>query len=320
MKPPSLAATLLLVAYASPGDPPILRQTLSLPPATTVRFTAVSPTGKLVAAICSDNRIRLWDVATGSLKTTLDLNGERPTVAQFSRGGELLAGGSERGTLRLWDTSGTLQHEYKLPAEVATVAISPDLSTMAVAPLELPLEVRAVAGGKLLASFPATFGGSAALAFSPDGHWLASADSDTEIRIIDARTLTLHARVTDLLLEPLAITFSPDGTRVIAGGADGIVTLIDSGSGKIVKSFPRQSDVLYILCASRDGKSIAGAYFNPDQISAPARILIWDAQTGSLRSSVPPADSGFNGGDYAQDGTLLLTSSTEKELKIWSTH
>lgn len=215
MRPSSLAAVLLLVASASAADRPILRQTVSLPPAVTVRFSALSPTGKLVAAACSDNKIRLWDVTTGSLNSTLDLNGERPTSVQFSRGGELLAGGGERGTLRLWNSSGALQHDYKLPAEIADVAFSPDLSTIAVAPLEFPIEVRAVADGKLLASFPATFSGSAALAFSADGHWLASADSDTEIRIIDARTLALHARVTDLLLEPLAITFSHDGTRVL---------------------------------------------------------------------------------------------------------
>jgi WD40 repeat protein len=46
--------------------------------------------------------------------------------------------------------------------------------------------------------------------------------------------------------------------------------------------------------------------------------LIWDAITGSLRSTVSTTEGGFNDGDYLHDGTLLLTSSSEKELKIWS--
>lgn len=318
MKPPSLAAILVLVASALAADTPVLRQTISLPPDVAIRFTAVSPTGKLVAAACRDSKIRLWDVASGSLKNTLDLNGERPTVVQFSAGGELLAAGGEGGTVRLWDSSGALQHEYKYPVEVDALAFAPDLATIAIGPLERPIEIRTLSDGKVLASFPATFSGSAALAYSPDGHWLASADADTEIRIIDARALALHARVTDFVLEEFAIAFSPDGSQIVTGGADGIVTLIDTNTGKITKAFPKQSAVIFGLCAARDGRSITGVYLSANDITAPARVLTWDTSSRSLRRTVPSPDSGFNGGDYTQDNTLLLTSGSEKELKIWA--
>jgi WD40 repeat protein len=314
-----LAAVFTLAVSALAADTPALRQTIALPSGISPAFTAVSPNGQLVAAACNDAKIRLWDVALASLKGTLDLNGERPTVVQFSPDGALLAAGGWSGTLRLWDSSGALRHELKLSARIDALAFSPDGTRVAVALSEMPVEIRNLADGKPLASFPATFSGSAALAFSRDGRWLASADSDTEIRIIDSVLWRFTPASPTCCSNPLAITFSPDGTRVIAGGADGVVTLIDSDTGKVVKSFSKQADVLYILRASSDGKLIAGAYFNPDQVSAPGRILIWDTQTGSLRSTVRPVDSGFNGGEYAQDGTLLLTSSTEKSLKVWST-
>ena len=313
-----LIAVLTLALSALAADSPTLRQTFPLPSGVSTAFTAVSPNGQRVAAACSDAKIRLWDIVSASLQNTLDLKGERPNIVRFSPDGALLAAGSSDGTLRVWNFSGALRYDLKLAAEIDAIAFSPDGTRIAAAPNGLPVEIRELGANKLLASLPATFSGAASLAFSRDGRWFASADTDTEIRIFDARDFRLHARITDLLLEPLALTFSPDGSRIIAGGADGVITLIETNTGKIVKSLPKQADVVFVLRASPDGKSVAASYFNPDQISAPGRLLIWDAITGSLRSTVSTTEGGFNGGDYLHDGTLLLTSSSEKELKIWS--
>jgi len=307
-----------LAFSALTAEMPALRQTISLPSGVSTMFATISPNSHRIAAACSDSKIRVWDVTSGSLEITLDLNGERPNVLRFSPDSKLIAAGSTDGTLRVWDSSGTLRYDLKFATEIDALAFSSDSTRIAVAPNGLPIEVRDLGANKVLASLPATFSGSASIAFSDDGHWFASADTDTEIRIFDARDLTLRSRVTDLLLEPLALTFSSDGDHIMTGGADGVVSLIETSTGKIVKTFPKQTDVVFALRSSPDGKSLAATYFNPDQVSAPGRVLIWDALSGSLRSTVPAAGSGFNGGDYAQDGTLLLTSSSEKELKIWS--
>lgn len=309
-----------LALSALAADTPALRQTISLPSGVSTTFAAISPNSRRIAAACSDAKIRVWDVTSGSLQITLDLNGERPNVMRFSPDSNLIAAGSTDGMLRLWDSSGALRYDLKFATEIDALAFSPDNTRIAVAPNGLPVEIRDLGANRVLASLPATFSGAASIAFSRDGRWFASADTDTEIRIFDARDFTLRSRVTDLLLEPLALTFSADGDRIMAGGADGVVSLIETNTGKIVKTFPKQTDVLLALRSSPDGKSLAATYFDPNQVSAPGRVLIWDALSGSLRSTVPPAGSGFNGGDYTQDGTLLLTSSSEKELKIWAVH
>src|SRR5579885_1030524 len=347
MRSPALATVLLLCSALWAADAPTLRQIMALPSGVRVNFVALSPAGNLVAAICSDHQIRLWDGASGALKATLNLGGENPTVVQFSPGGELLGGGGWHGNLRVWNSSGALQHEYKFPvrrgrrslqgiylrvwnssgalqheykfpARIDALAFAPKLDTIAVAPSELPLEVRTLAEGKLLASFPANFSGSIAIAFSPDGRWLASADSDTEVRVIDTAKLALHARSTDLLVEPLSVVFSSDSSRLNVGTADGVLNVINPDNGKVAKRFPRQAGVVYALCASPDGRSLTGAYYNPDQVSAPAKIMVWDTSSATLRASVPPPDSGFTGGAYLPDGTLVLTSGVSKELKLWS--
>jgi len=315
MKPP-FVAVLVLAACSFASDRPTLRQTIALPAHVNVRVTAISPAGKLIAAACSDGKILLWDVASGTLKNTLDLSGEGLTALQFDRSGELLAAGGKEGSLRVWDSSGSLKHEYKLPAEVDAIAFSPDRSSIAAAPLERPVEVLSLADGKTLASLPATFGGSASIAFSPDGRWLATADVDTEVRIIDAHSFAVHARGTDFLLEPFALTFSPDSNRLMVGGADGVITVLDADTAKTVRAFPKQPLVIFAICASPDGRSVAGAYFDANQITAPGVTLVWDASSGSSRTVA--SETGFNGGNYLNDNTLLLTSGSEKELKVWA--
>jgi WD40 repeat protein len=314
-----LATVLLLFASSLAADNPSLRQTMSLPPGVTARFTAVSPTGKLVAAACSDAKIRVWDVASGALRNTLDLDDGRLNVLQFSPDGELLTGGTWSGMLRVWDSSGALQREFKEAARINAIAVTTDRTVIAISVAEQPIEIRNLGTGKLLASLPATFSDSSALAFSRDGQWLASADADTEIRIFDARRLQLHARVTDLLLEPMAVKFSADGRQLFAGGADGVLTLIDSSTGKITKAFPKQPDVLSAICVSADGRSIATAYFNANDPSKPTPVQLWDRSTSWLRSTIPTPASGFTGGDFVSDGTLLLTSSSDKQLQVWAT-
>jgi DNA-binding beta-propeller fold protein YncE len=316
MKPSLFVAALALVASSLAAEKPTLRQTIALAPALKLGKVAISPSGKQIAAATRDNKILLWDVASGTLKNTLDLNGERPAALQFASAGELLAAGGEKGTLRVWDSSGSLKREYKLPAEIDALAFAPDHSSIAVAPLERPVEVLSLADGKLLASLPASFGGSASVAFSPDGRWLATADVDTEVRIIDAHSFVVHNRFTDFALEPFALRFSSDSTQVVVGGADGIISIIDVNTAKTARTFPKQSDVIFALCTSPDGRSVAGAYFDPNQITAPGRTLVWDISSGSSRTVI--SETGFNGGDYLDDNTLLLTSGSEKELKVWA--
>ena len=69
-----------------------------------------SPDGKLLASGGTDRTIKLWDVATGTLKTTLEEPTRFVNSVAFSPDGKLLASGSDDDTVKLWDvTIGTLK-------------------------------------------------------------------------------------------------------------------------------------------------------------------------------------------------------------------
>jgi WD40 repeat protein len=64
---------------------------------------AISQDGKVIASESEDETVKLWDVATGREKATLDGHTGKVTGLALSRDGKLLVSGSRDGTVRLWD-------------------------------------------------------------------------------------------------------------------------------------------------------------------------------------------------------------------------
>src|SRR5437899_12496562 len=99
--PAAIAVVLLLVSLLS-VEGLHLEQTIALPADVVVRYAAISPTGTFVAGVCRDQKLRLWDLSSGSLSQTLDLAGEKLISMRFSDDGRLLAAGGGSGRVGSW--------------------------------------------------------------------------------------------------------------------------------------------------------------------------------------------------------------------------
>ena len=316
-----LFAVLIALAAVATAQTLKSERTIALPDGVKVRSTILSPKTGTLAALGSDNKLRIYDNASGKLLQTLDLGGEKISRAEFSRDGHLLAAGGRAGSVRVWDaSSGKLKLEFKTTASVEAVAISPDAQLAAVAPLDHSVEIWDIAAGKRLALLTAPFAGTSELAFSPDSSSIATADADTGIRIYDARSGKLRVAADDMLLEAFAIVYSPDGKFLLAGGADKTISVIDTSTGKITGTFPRQKWVLVHLAPSADGRSVAAAYFDEDNPDKTMPMIVWDVASRTEKGRVFQESVEPNGCTYAADGALQITSATDKELTLWSVH
>jgi WD40 repeat protein len=95
------------------------------------------------------------------------------------------------------------------------------------------------------------------LAFSRDGKLLASADTDWNVRLLDAETgkakhtLDRHTSVV------LAAAFAPDGKTVVSASFDDTVRVWDTGTGKELQTLQGIRGRVVAIAFSPDGKVLA---------------------------------------------------------------
>ncbi len=322
-----LGAVLLASAL---GRPPQVAATemaeigrIAVPADVKVRFLLVSPDGEQLTAACADRKLRVWSVPSTSpsrLLRTLEVDGAPISALAYSHDGAWVGASTGNGTVAVFRAQTgeprarvTTGGQGRAGLRLGAMAISPDGSRVAVAPLNTPPELWDVASSRRRAILTTSFAGANALEFSPDGRRLASADEDTSIRLYDAEGI-LRATVEDLPLESFALTFTPDGKHLVVGGAEKRVTVIDAATGRIVRRLPEQPDSIAWLAARRTGGMVVSGSFKDESMDLPGATLAWTLDGAPPRDIA--AKERFNGGGAVTDGRILLTSMAEGAIVV----
>lgn len=309
-----LPIILAFIAAAAFGQNVVEEATISISKAAT--WFGIARTGRMAAAVCKDQKIRVWTLPDQRLVRTLDLGGSILNQSLLSEDGSLVLLAGMSGAVRIWDTAtGAVRMEKKLWPYTAAVAFSPDSKMLALAQANGPAQIFEIASGRKLYELQRPVGGSAALVFSPDGARIAAGDADTVVRMYDARNGELLSRYTDFLLEPLTVVFSPDGKHLAAAGGDKAVAFLDASNGRLVRHSERQADVVGNLDFSPDGRYLAVALMNSANMNRPAPVMVWDVSGRKVAEWSPPGN--VLGGGWTSDGRLIVATSTADALHIW---
>jgi WD40 repeat protein len=254
-----------------------------------VYHLAFSPDSRLLATASWDQTVRLWDLATG--EPACELRGHTGPVNRvvFRPDGRRLATLANDQTVRIWDVAtGAPLKTFDAavrPWPMNDLAYSPSGKLLALAgpdPLirlwdaDTGVELRRLAGHSVVAR---------AVAFSPDGAFLASGDGEVgrgdagEVRLWNIATGQC-VRVLQGHTEPVhALAFSPDGSRLVSSGADHTVKLWDLAAGQEALTLHGHTDAVRWSAFSPDGQRLATA--GTDQT-----IRLWDAARWS--DHLPP--------------------------------
>jgi WD40 repeat protein len=275
----------------------------------------ISPTGDQVALWCKDHTVRLMNLSSG---TTVRSFGPDPRVSEvkYSRDGHWFAVGFGEGTVEAVPTSGTAEGKrWKSDTRgIGALEFLPDSSEIVVAPLDRPGQIWDLRGApKQLATLHSDFAGLLACSFSSDGKLLVTADGDTAIRFYDTSTWKMLHEYRGVTLETFAVAFTIDGKRVLIGGPDDRITVLDPATGAELQKLPKDPDVIGQISPFGSDGQAAVSYFDVDG-RRPEHHSIWNVNTAK---SVPLTLDHSLTGSAIVKGKLWLSSTSGKVLDIW---
>jgi WD40 repeat protein/predicted Ser/Thr protein kinase len=279
----------------SPGDPQALwalREVYATQPclakalASTVPLVSVAfaPDGQRLATADTAGAVKLWEVPSCRLVSTIITQAPDATSLTFSPNGKTLALASSDQSVRLLDVT----------TSQCTLRLSP-----AAAPTLPPVPSPAGASGR-----PAY-----TLAFSPDGKILASCAGNDVIlwNAADGKrmeTLTAHTdRVT-------GVAFSPDGKSLASAGVDRAVILWDLKTDQPRHTLVSHLDYVACVAFSPDSRIVASASWD-------GTVILWNASDGTCLASLEDFNCWVHSVAFAPDGRTLAAGDIHGNVKLW---
>ena len=195
-----------------------------------------SPDGfRLVTALNSNSATKdsrftifVWEIWEDPNRLShLTLKGHTDTInaLTFTPNGEMLASGSDDGTIRLWDSSTGTQLLSLSSEKTNSLAFSMDGKTLASISNFSQIQLWNISTGRQLTSLKEQNDSVTVLAFSTDSNILASGSRDGVIQLWDIST---GNKLTDLKGHVdwvSALLFSPDGKALVSGSSEGAIFL-----------------------------------------------------------------------------------------------
>jgi WD40 repeat protein/serine/threonine protein kinase len=277
---------------------------------------AYSPDSQWIATGSWDHTVRLWDARTGEPCATLRQPDTVRALAFSPDGSWLVCGCDGQDHLQIWDVAtGQRRPPIQAPGqEILAVAVSPDGGRVAAVERHGRVGITDVATGKEVASFH-TAGGWAekrALAYSPDGRWLAGTGEDSrDIGIWDAQTYKLSTRLVGHKAAVSSVAFNRDGRRLVSAGQHGEVLLWDLATG-VSRPLSGHTGEVFAAVFHPDGTRVASA-------GRDRAILLWDVATGEEVARLQGHTNYVFSLAFSPDGATLASASGDRTVRLWDT-
>ncbi|KAI1776815.1 quinon protein alcohol dehydrogenase-like superfamily [Hypoxylon cercidicola] len=250
---------------------------------------------------------------TGSLEQTVDAHGRDIFSFEFSYDSNLLALGSDDGTIKTWSIkTRSLQRTFKCHVirRFRSIAFSHDSKLLAGTSWKI-VKIWNMETGKLQKSFEIDYEWPTSFAFSYDLKLLAVGLFNGTIRILDtAATFPFHQTLKNEDHKSFIqlVKLSHDSTLLASGSVD-TIKVWDTATGSLRKTlecvYEYASDDLAWIIFSRDSNSLASM--------TGKMIMVWDVATESKKQTLR-MDHKIYSASFDDTGLYLDTDIGRVEL------
>lgn len=271
---------------------------------------AFDSTGDHLAMAVEDGSIRLWDLPTKSITSTVNAHQGVVWASRFSRDGDLFATAGDDGLLKLWKLPlGEVDQTFEHPNAVRGLALAHQDQRLFAGSRDGSLRVWSPGASEPSAEARQP-GAVYAVDVSPDDETLATAGSDKVVRLWNARSLTQKLSLEGHAGPIFGLSFDREGRRLASAGWDKTVRIWDSASGLVVKSWPGHESDIWSVVYSPDGMKLATG-------GTDGAVKVWNAETGELLSTFLGHKSGIHTVAFSRDGTRLASGGRDGAVRIW---
>ena len=152
-----------------------------------------------------------------------------------------------------------------------------------------------------------------AIAYSPDGRFIASGSGSTEnsIRLWNVQSGEIINTLKGHTGTVWSIAYSPDGKVIASGSGDNSIRLWNAKSGKVIKTLIGHKSTVWSIAYSPDGKIIASGSEDSD-------IHLWDSQSFKLIKTLNGQHS-ISSIAYSPDGKFIASGSSfgYEAIRLW---
>lgn len=276
---------------------------------------AMSPDGATVASSSLDGTVRLWNGQPRDAGESWDDAGY---IAGFSADGRTVVFGPREGDYRWQLVNGTNRVIIPIPEDppmrfnfdITPHAIKGSEPIAALGRTKGRVELWDLAARRLAVAWNAGTNWISAVAFSPDGNSLATADETGIVRIWDLATRLETASFQAASGFIGAIAFSPDGQMLATGSCIATETR--------VWNLATRQHVLDLgvfanqVAFAPDGKSLVTCSVGGNEAQ------IWELPSGRRKPPLKGHVGGMTQVTFSPDGRTLATGAYDGRIKLWN--
>jgi WD40 repeat protein len=221
--------------------------------------TAISPANDKVAVGCSNGKMKIYNIASGTLVSDVNAHLNWVTSVAYSPNGNIIVTGGDDNKVKIWSTTGTLLFTCNgHTGDITNVKITPDNNFVVSSSKDDKIKIWNISTGALVQTISGHSNDVNGIDLSPDGSKIVSASSDSTCKIWNFNTGNLLS--TFGVADSGAINtvaWSPNGDKIATGNGLSDVVLWSIPTTLGIDNFSKGNEFEFTLFPNPSSEQVS---------------------------------------------------------------